>query len=179
MKKTPLSRGTKQMQRSGFKQKARETPVKRPRRVAKRKKDGTPIKADKVRILKKNLWAIFSKYIRKRNADNMTGYVMTVDGDYVHWQACDCGHLRHNSERNAQLGGNELWYYENNFAPQSNQGNRLNKDDSAQKYMLWAVKTYGTEEVDKMFQMKNTYRLWTFQELEEKYRHYKALFEAL
>jgi len=50
MKKTPLSRGTKQMQRSGFKQKARETPVKRPRTKAKAKKVLTVTK------LKKDLW---------------------------------------------------------------------------------------------------------------------------
>jgi hypothetical protein len=167
------------MQRSGFKQKPRETPVKRLRRVAKRKKNGVLTQGEKTRLLKKKLWAIFSQYIRKRNADPMSGYVATVDGEYVHWQYCDCGHLRHYSERNSLLGGNELWYYENNFAPQSNQGNRLNKDDSSQKYMLWAIKTYGVEEVDKMFQMKQTYRLWTYQELEEKYHHYKALFEAL
>mgnify|MGYP003520282447 FL=1 len=148
------------------------------KRKPKRLKDGSLDKSEKTRILKKKLWSVFSQYIRKSWADH-NGYLLTVDGELVHWKDCDCGHLRHNTERNALLGGNELWYYENNFAPQSNQGNRLNKDDSAQKYMLWAVKKYGTDEVDKMFRMRNTYRMWTYEELEAKYQHYKALFENL
>lgn len=148
------------------------------KRTPKRKKDGSLTKAEEVRILKKKLWAIFSQYIRKRDADH-TGWLMTVDGEWALWKECDCGHLWHNSDRSASLGGNELWYYENNFAPQSNQGNRLNKDDSAQKYMLAAVKKYGQDEIDRMRQMKQTYKLWTLEELQEKYRHYKALFEAL
>lgn len=148
------------------------------RRKPKRLKNGNLAKSEKIRNLKKKLWPIFSKYIRRRWADH-TGYLTTVDGVLVHWKECDCGHLRHNSERNALLGGNELWYYENNFAPQSNQGNRNNADDSAQKYMLWAVKTYGVEEVDKMMKMRNTYKLWTLEELEEKYEYYKQAFEEL
>jgi len=148
------------------------------RRVPKRLKDGSLAKSEQIRLLKKKLWPIFSKYIRKRWADH-NGFLTTVDGEIAHWTACDCGHLRHNTERNSLLGGNELWFYENNFAPQSNQGNRNNADDSAQKYMLWAVKTYGIEEVDKMMKMRNTYKLWTMEELEEKYRYYKEAFEKL
>ena len=148
------------------------------RRTPKRKKDGSLTKAEEIRKLKKKLWPIFSKYIRKSWADE-TGFLTTVDGVIVHWQECDCGHLRHNTERNALLGGNELWFYENNFAPQSNQGNRNNADDSAQKYMLWAVKTHGVDEVDKMMRMRNLYKLWTLEELEAKYQHYKSKFESL
>lgn len=164
--------------RGGLKRSKLASKGKKPRRVTKRLKDGSLAKSEQIRRLKKKLWPIFSKYIRKRWADD-AGYLQTVDGEIAHWQACDCGHLRHNTERNALLGGNELWYYENNFAPQSNQGNRNNADDSAQKYMLWAVKTYGIEEVDKMMKMRQTYKLWTLEELEEKYNYYKAEFEKL
>lgn len=148
------------------------------RRVAKRLKNGELAKSEIIRSLKKKLWKVFSQYIRKREADH-SGFLTTVDGVVVHWQECDCGHLRHNSERNALLGGNELWYYENNFAPQSNQGNRNNADDSAQKYMLASIKKYGIEEVDKMMKMRHTYKLWTLEELEEKYEYYKNAFDAL
>jgi hypothetical protein len=148
------------------------------RRTVKRLKDGSLSKSEQIRILKKKLWPIFSKYIRKREADH-TGWLNTVDGVWTTWQECDCGHLRHNTERNSLLGGNELWFYENNFAPQSNQGNRNNADDSAQKYMLAAIKKYGIEEVDKMMKMRNTYKLWTIEELEAKYEYYKRAFEAL
>lgn len=165
-----VSKGSKSLKRSSL--------SKKPRRTAKRLKNGQLAKSEITRSLKKKLWPIFSKYIRKRWADH-NGYLTTVDGVTVHWTECDCGHLRHNSERNALLGGNELWYYENNFAPQSNQGNRNNADDSAQKYMLWAIKTYGIEEVDKMMKMRQTYKLWTLEELQEKYEYYKNAFEAL
>lgn len=104
---------------------------------------------------------------------------MTVDGVWCHYKECDCGHLWTNTERNQQLGGNELWYYEHNFMPQSNQGNRNNADNSAQKYMLWATKTYGQEEVEKMWKMKQTYKLWTEEELGDKYEYYKDKFDRL
>lgn len=150
----------------------------KPKRTRKRLKDGSLAKSEQVRILKKKLWSTFSQYIRKREADH-TGWLITVDGERALWKECDCGHLWHNSERNALLGGNELWYYENNFAPQSNQGNRLNADDSAQKYMLAATQKYGADEILKMRRMKEQYKLWTFEELTAKYEHYKALLEAL
>ena len=186
MKKTGFKRKTqKPLKRTPFK---RKTPLKaytglnskplKPRRVAKRLKDGSLAKSEQIRRLKKKLWSIFSQYIRKRAADH-TGWLTTVDGVWTTWKECDCGHLRHNSERNSLLGGNELWYYENNFAPQSNQGNRNNADDSAQKYMLAAIKKYGIEEVDKMMKMRQTYKLWTLEELEEKYEYYKTEFEKL
>lgn len=180
------------MKRSGFKPKTLEEArakqaakrhriaqePRKKRRVAKRLKNGELAKSEVVRSLKKKLWVIFSKYIRKREADH-TGWLTTVDGVWTTWQECDCGHLRHNTERNALLGGNELWYYENNFAPQSNQGNRNNADDSAQKYMFAAIKKYGVEEIEKMMKMRNTYKLWTIEELQEKYEYYKKAFEEL
>jgi hypothetical protein len=185
MKRTPLKRKTPLKAKTPLR--GQKTPLRASkglktstttRRKPKRLKNGELAQSEKTRLLKKKLWVIFSKYIRKSWADH-NGYLTTVDGVVVHWTDCDCGHLRHNTERNALLGGNALWYYENNFAPQSNQGNRNNADDSAQKYMLWAVKKYGTEEVDKMMQMRSEYKLWTFEELEAKYQHYKQAFEAL
>lgn len=172
LKRTPLKAKTT-LKRVNFDSKAKKS-----RRVPKRLKDGSLAKSEQIRRLKKKLWSIFSQYIRKRAADH-TGWLMTVDGVWTTWKECDCGHLRHNTERNALLGGNELWYYENNFAPQSNQGNRNNADDSAQKYMLAAIKKYGIEEVDKMMKMRQTYKLWTLEELQEKYEYYKQAFEAL
>lgn len=189
MKRTPLKRPSyeealakKRVQDAKRQEKRVQRQIegkeRKPRRTPKRLKNGELAQSEKTRRLKKKLWGMFSQYIRKSWADH-AGYLTTVDGVVVHWKECDCGHLRHNSERNQQLGGNELWYYENNFAPQSNQGNRNNADDSAQKYMLWAIKKYGAEEVDKMFRMKETYRLWTFEELEAKYEYYKKKFEML
>lgn len=136
------------------------------------------LKKDRVKSLKTKLWRVFSQYIRLSHADH-TGWVLTCDGEWHYWKDVHCGHLWANTERNKQLGGNELWYYEKNFAPQSGMGNTFNKGDSAKKYMLWAVKRYGQSEVDKMYRMKQTYKLWTEDELQEKYDHYKAEVDKL
>lgn len=138
-----------------------------------------PTKAERVKTLKRSLWAVFSQYIRKSYADPMTGYLMTCDGQLKHWKETHCGHLFNNSERNQSLGGNELWYYEHNFAPQSATGNYFNAGDSAKKYMLWAVKKYGQEEVERMQQMKERPREFTEEELQAKLEHYKREFAKL
>ncbi len=144
-----------------------------------RKQSGKqPLKTDRIRTLKKKLWDIFSKYVRRSWADRH-GMVETVDGKIAHWKQVDCGHLLSNGERNAQLGGNELWYYLKNFAPQSSKGNRFNADDSAKEYMFWAVTTYGQAEISKMFRMKHTPKVWTEQELIELYEYYKAEFAKI
>lgn len=145
-----------------------------------RKEKGLPpTKEERVKTLKTKLWAIFSKYIRKSYADPMTGMVLSCDGKYLHWQETHCGHFFNNSERSQSLGGNELWYYENNFAPQSSEGNYFNADDSAKIYAVWAVKRYGAAEVEKMMQMKQKERKFTEEELQAKYIYYKEKFDTL
>lgn len=136
-------------------------------------------KPDRMKTLKTKLWVMFSKYIRKSYADPITGMVMTCDGKLEYWQDTDCGHLFHNTERCKSAGGNELWYYEKNFAPQSNNGNRLNADDSAKTYLIWAIKRYGIEEVEKMRKMKEIPRKFTEEELQAKYLYYKEKFDRL
>lgn len=135
-------------------------------------------KPDRIKTLKKKLWIIFSKYIRKSYADQ-NGMVHTSDGKYVFWQDTDCGHLYAGTERSQSAGGNELWYYENNFAPQSNNGNRFNAEDSAKVYMAWAIKKYGIEEVEHMARLKQKPRKFTEKELEDKYLYYKEKFAKL
>ena len=180
------------MKRTGFKQKPRK-PLKSSgfkrssTKPPKRKENATTgqtggkkrvkkLKPDRMKTLKDKLWRTFSIYIRQKDADH-TGYVETCDGQIKHWKEVHCGHLFHNTERNKQLGGNELWYYENNFAPQSSDGNYFNKDDSAKKYTLWAVRKYGIEEVEKMQKLKQIPRKFTEEELQAKYEHYKQLID--
>lgn len=130
------------------------------------------------KALKDKLWAIFSKYIRKSYAGR-NGMVLTCDGKYMPWQATHCGHLINNTERSKLLGGNELWFYEKNFAPQSGNGNMFNEDDSASVYRKWAISRYGIEEYENMRRMKYRPRKFTKEELEEKYRHYLREFDKL
>jgi len=178
------------MKRSGFKRLTYEELIKkqdaaRERAIERRKLKASqpkvkkpPTKQERVKTLKRKLWEIFSKYIRKSYADK-NGMVLTCDGKHIPWQETHCGHLLTNSERNQSLGGNELWYYENNFAPQSANGNYFNADDSAKKYMLWAVCKYGEQEVKNMYRMKQTPRMYTEEELQAKYEHYKQLFDKI
>lgn len=161
------------------KQKKQKAALKRSGFKKTKAKPKTIPKDERIRLLKTKLWKIFSKYIRRSYADQ-NGMVYTCDGEYKKWnEGVDCGHLFANTERNKQLGGNELWYYENNFAPQSNHGNRFNAKDSAKNYMLWAIQRYGLEEVEKMKRMKNTSKKWTEEELEQKYLYYKEKFDKI
>ena len=177
MKRTPLSRKTPLKAKTRLQ--SRVTPKKHATGKLSSNKAKPKTKAQRVKTLKKKLWNIFSQYIRKRHADH-AGYVTTCDSqERVYWQETHCGHLWHNSDRSVGLGGNELWYYENNFAPQSASGNIFNKDDAAKRYMGWAIDTYGKDEVDRMYKMKYTPRKWSEEELQEKYAYYKAAFERL
>jgi len=175
------------MKRTGFKQKSyaekietlksKKPTIRKKRTVTKTKKKVKP-KNKRVKTLKTKLWQVFARYIRKREA-NHQGYLTTSDGQLTHWENTDCGHLFHNSERNQQLGGNELWYYENNFYPQSRKGNRFNADDSAKTYTIWAIKRYGMEEVENMRRMKDISRKYTEEELQEKFEYYTREFNKL
>lgn len=187
MKRTPLKRGNKQLSRTPLR-------AKKPwnaRSFLKRKKPLLSINNRKIRRitpnlkpksphagLKKRLWRIFSKYIRLRWADRR-GFVETCDGSYMHWTKVHCGHLFPNTERNSLLGGNELWYYENNFAPQTSNGNYFNANNSAKKYMQWAIEKYGLDEVQKMSKIRKVVKRFTEQELEEKYIYYSEQVKKL
>ena len=136
------------------------------------------LKPDRIVTLKAKLWKKFSEYIRKKYADR-NGMVLTCDGVRKHWKQTHCGHLYNNTERNSSLGGNALWYDERNFAPQSSNGNYWNANDSAKKYMMWAIEKYGVEAVQEMRILKGTARKFTEEELEAKYSYYKAEFDKL
>lgn len=178
------------MKRSGFrkltyaevieKKKAQDQKRLTVRFVPKVKKPKVKVKPkkDRIKTLKTKLWKVFSLYIRKSYA-NEFGMVNTCDGEYLHWKEVHCGHLYTGTERSKSLGGNELWYYENNFAPQSSDGNRFNAKDSAKVYMLWAIKKYGIEEVEKMKRLKETPKKFTEKELEDKYSHYRDLSDRI
>lgn len=179
------------MKRSGFRRltyeeiiekqkKARDRQMLKRADLKQRKIEGkVKPKPDRMKTLKTKLWGMFSQYIRKSYADPDTGMVMTCDGKYIHWKEADCGHLYAGTERSKSGGGNELWYYENNFAPQSNNGNRFNAEDSAKVYMVWAIKKYGVEEVEHMAKLKQIPRKFSEEELTQKYLYYKEKFAKL
>lgn len=132
----------------------------------------------RIKTLKRKLWATFSIYIRRRWADS-NGMVVTCDGEFMHWKYTHCGHLFTNTERNQSLGGNELWYYENNFAAQSPSGNYFDTNDSGKRYMSWATEKYGQDEIKKMLRMKHTTKKFSEIELENLLKYYQDATKAL
>jgi len=168
------------MRRTGIRRPTYEEAIAKKKAAEERRRANPKPKKEKTyeEKLKTKLWTIFSVWIRRKDA-NVHGYVMTADGSWKHWKEVHCGHLFNNTERNAKLGGNELWYDERNFAPQTSNGNYFNHDDSAKKYMAWAIRKYGDDVVQEMFRLKQRKRVFTIEELEEKLRYYKEKVKAL
>jgi len=95
MKRTPLSRGTKQLKRSGFKQKA-TIPLKKKSKpstgITEPRKTTVKSKLKSTAKLKKELDAIFSKFVRFRDA-NQDGYGKCYTcGKLDFYKNAHCGH---------------------------------------------------------------------------------------
>lgn len=129
-------------------------PQKRPKRYK------NPNKA-----LKRNLWLVFSRYIRSLHNKCFT----CKDGTPDH-----CGHFLRNSERNQSLGGNALWYDERNFAAQCVICNNYNGGEQAVFGIKLEAK-YGVGIMQELEQLKNKYKLWTKEEIVSLTEHYKEL----
>ena len=118
-------------------------------------------KLPSLKQLKKTTWESFSKQIRKANASH-EGYVSCVScGKTEHWRDTDCGHYHRNSERNALLGGNELWYDKRNFAPQCKYCNRMTGEQAGK---AWGAKMGETLHWE-LYRLKQTPKKWTREEL--------------
>jgi hypothetical protein len=129
----------------------------------------------KAATIKRELWKVFSEYIRRKDADH-SGYVSCVScGKTDHWREMDCGHYLRNSERNKQLGGNELWYDTRNFAPQCHYCNRF---DGEQAGKVWGEKM-GADIGGELRYRREQAKKWTKDELERKIIYLKGLTKDL
>ena len=127
------------------------------------------IRLKTIKSLKMKLWSLFSQFIRQRDK----GFCKTCN-KWGHWKSFDCGHYKPNSERNMSLGGNELWWFEKNFASQCFACNRM-KSGNLSEFAIYLEATYGIGILQEIHTRFNTPKKWTREELETKIAHYKAL----
>ncbi len=126
------------------------------------------MKKRSIRSLKTELWKLISKYIRQR--DNFRCKTCGQDGNH-------CGHYRHNTERNALLGGNALWYDERNLNCQC-AGCNTYRGGNLPAYAIYLERLYGQGILQDLDTLYRTYKLWTLEEIEEKIAFYKRLIHS-
>ena len=121
-----------------------------------------------IKALKTEAWNAMSKYVRTRDKK-----CCSCDGPVNH-----AGHFQYNTERNAQLGGNELWFHIKNVHGQCIICN-LYKSGNLVPYTVFMEKTYGQGIVQELYSLWRTPRKWTRQEIEEVTREYTQLLSSL
>lgn len=121
----------------------------------------TPLK-----VLKRDAWQSFARYIRKRDPHCVT---CLIDGKFV--LTDHAGHYRHNSERNQSLGGNALWYDTININGQC-VGCNTYKSGNLEPYARYLEHKHGTGILQVISKKYFTYKKWTREELETLILHY-------
>jgi len=125
----------------------------------------------------KNLWDIFSKFIRARDA-NWQGYCQCISCSTVKkWnQGIDAGHF-------IPVGSDSaLKYNEMNVNAQCSYACNRMKSGNLAEYRLRLISKYGKEAVEKLEQshyFKTTKKKLNQLEINVAYLHYKAEFEKL
>jgi len=104
---------------------------------------------------KKKAWTAFARYIRNRDPNCVTcGHPTT-----------EAGHFLHNSDKkNKQLGGNALWYDEQNVHGQCGVCNRW-KSGNLASYSLFLEDKYGHGIIQELYTKFRTSRKYTIEEL--------------
>ena len=122
-----------------------------------------------IKAIKLELWRLFSQFIRQRDKG-----ICKTCGKTGHWKEFDCGHYQRNSERNQSLGGNELWWFEKNFASQCFACNRM-RSGNLSEFAIYLETTYGKGVLQEIHTKYLTPKKWTRQEIEDKIKHYEKL----
>lgn len=109
--------------------------------------------------LKEKAWATISRYVRQRDK----GVCITC-GRKKDWKEQDCGHFLRNTERNAQLGGNALWFDERNLACQCFYCNRMQSGQGA-IYAVRIQERYGDDIPKLLLKLWQTPKKWSKEEI--------------
>lgn len=117
-----------------------------------------------IKALKTEAWLNLSRYVRNKEKK-----CCTCGGPNDH-----AGHFQFNSERNQQLGGNELWYEERNIHSQCVVCNNY-KSGNLVPYTIFMEKTYGIGIVQELYQLWRKPKKWTRAEIQEVIDRYKPL----
>ncbi len=118
---------------------------------------------------KKKAWKAFAAFIRARDPFCVTCLVSGKNNPTT-----EAGHFLHNSDKkNQQLGGNELWYDEQNVNGQCGHCNRWMSGNGS-KYALYIEERYGEGTIQVLYKKFRTVRKYTMEELLEIEREYNA-----
>lgn len=117
-----------------------------------------------IKALKKEAWTVFARYIRKRDKK-----CVTCGGPADH-----AGHFQRNSERKADLGGNELWYDPRNVNAQCMPCNHF-KSGNLVAYAIYLQGLYGPDIATNLYKLWLRPKKWTRSEIESVITLYKAL----
>lgn len=128
-------------------------------------------KTDKRRLVEK-LDAVFSQYIRLKDAQPGTGYVRCIScGAVHHWTKIQCGHY----ESRANMATR---WSERNCHPQCVACNIM-QHGNLLAYRRNLVKMYGENEVNLIEVQAHSIRKWSEFELEEMMKYYSILVAQL
>lgn len=152
----------------------KRTPFKRKPPKEKAKAEGAPKRKKKPekRKLVEKLDAIFSKYIRLRDAQPHTGWVRCIScGSVHHWTKIQNGHYC--SRRHLNLRWSEI-----NCNVQCCSCNIM-QHGNILAYRRALIKKYGEKEVDKLEALAQIPKHWSEFELDQMIKYYTALVEKI
>lgn len=108
-----------------------------------------------VKGAKEKAWKAFARFVRSRDPRCITCGAQTTEA----------GHFLHNSDKtNKKLGGNELWYSEENVNGQCGVCNRHHSGRGA-IYGVRLTEIYGSEILPSLYLKFRTGKKWTIPEL--------------
>ena len=110
-----------------------------------------------IKGLKLKAWGAMSRYIRTRDKRCVT----CGSGIAEH-----CGHYLRNGERNAQLGGNALWFDERNFGGQCAACN-LYRNGEPTKFAIFLEYKHRHGILQELSDLRNKPKKWTREEIIE------------
>lgn len=144
---------------------------------AKRKTKKTRKKLVPIPTLKKRLWAVFSTYIRLRDADKNGMVTCCTTGKKIPWSASKGG--AQSGHFFCRRGNPALIFEESNVNGQSPRANRLQRNNITYDYFLYMEKKYGRKEIDRLASLRGRPFKFTRQWLEEKIKYYIKQVELL
>ena len=124
------------------------------------------MKRKSISKLKKEVWALFSKYIRQKYADD-NGYAQCYTcGDIRPWKELQCGHLMDGRT-------NAILFEERAVRPQCYQCNCL-KSGLKEVYIPRYIDEEGRDTYDELMKLKHTTVKYSRADLEELKALYKS-----
>lgn len=128
-------------------------------------------KKKSLRALKRKLWALFSEYVRRKDADSAGFNTCYTSGVRAHWKELQCGHA---------IGGrhNAVLFDEEICRPQT-VGENVFKRGNYPVFTTKLIKEKGMEWWEKKLEESRLVRKYTTAELEEMIQNYKQKLSEL